>query len=284
MTESRARRAGGMAVMFRRDTWRGPVAVSLLLHGSVLLALTLNLSFCTPELKLPPVPLHVKAVVIDRRQPVPQLAPAPELPPPPEPEPPKPEPKKPDVKKPVPKPPEVRKLEPPKTAPNKPVPKPDPKKPDVKPPEPVKKAPPPPPAPDFEALMDREDRTLADQEASRKAAETRAAAAAAARDAATARVLEEYKGLILNALRQRWSRPPSARNGMSVTLTVNLIPGGEVINLPIIAKSSGDAAFDRSAQNAVMLASPLPVPADPAIFNAHFRKFTFVARPEDLKQ
>ena len=270
-----ARRASGMAVMFRRDTWRGPVVLSVLLHSGIVLALTLNLSFCTPEVKLPPVPLHVKAVVIDRQQPVPQLAPAPELPPPPEPEPPK--------------PPEVRKPEPPKTAPNKPVPKPDPKKPDpkkpeVKPPEPVKKAPPPQPAPDFEALMDREDRTLAEQETSRKAADTRAAADAAARDAATARVLQEYKGLILNALRQRWSRPPSARNGMSVTLSVNLIPGGEVVATPAITKSSGDAAFDRSAQNAVMLASPLPVPADPAIFNAHFRKFTFVARPEDLKQ
>lgn len=280
-----------MAAMIRRDAWRGPIVVSVLLHAAVVFALALNLSFCSSEVKLPPVPAHVKAVVIDRSTPVPQLAPAPEpqpVPEPPKPEPQKPEPKKPEPKKPEPKKPEPKKPEPKKVV-KKPVEKtppkkPEPKKPEPKKPEPQKPEPPKPVVPDFEAMMEREDRTLAEQQADRKAADAKAAQEAAARDAATARVVADYKARILDVLRQRWSRPPSARNGMSVTLSVNLIPGGEVVATPAIIKSSGDAAFDRSAQNAVMLASPLPVPADPVIFNAHFRKFTFVARPEDLKQ
>ncbi|MFZ5723136.1 MAG: cell envelope integrity protein TolA [Pseudomonadota bacterium] len=276
-----------MAVPVRRSVWRLPVIVSVALHAAVLVALSLNLSVCAPEVKLPPVPAHVKAVVVDRTKPLPQLPPV-ELPP--EPEPPQPEPEKPAPPQPEKKP------EPPKSEPKKPLPKPAekpvPKKPEVKkpapkpePPKPEKKPEPPkPPVPDFEAMMEREDRSLAAQDAARQAASDQAIREATAREAAEAKVLADYKQRILQELRRRWSRPPSARNGMSVTLSVNLIPGGEVVGTPAIVKSSGDAAFDRSAQNAVLLASPLPVPSDPAIFNTHFRRFTFVARPEDLKQ
>lgn len=273
--------------------YRLPLAFSLGLHVLVVLTLSLNLSWCSSDVKLPPVPAHIKAVVIDR--PLPYSAPAPQAapepapaPPPPEPVsvPKKPEPEKPQPRKPLPKP------APKKPEPKKPVPKPakpeprkpEPKKPEPRKPEPKKPEPKKPVAPDFDALMDREDRSLAAQDAQRKAASEQAAKDAAERDAATARVVAEYKQKILDVLRQRWNRPPSARNGMSVTLSVSLIPGGEVVSTPVIVKSSGDAAFDRSAQNAVLLASPLPVPSDPAIFNASFRKFTFVARPEDLKQ
>jgi colicin import membrane protein len=44
--------------------------------------------------------------------------------------------------------------------------------------------------------------------------------------------------------------------------------------------SSGDAVFDRSAENAVRKASPLPVPQDKVLFNKDFRVFAFVFKPE----
>lgn len=269
------------AAILDTHEYRVPVAVSVVLHVLVVLGLSLNLSFCRPEVKLPPVPAHVKAVVVERST----LQPAPPAPEPPRPEIKKPEIKKPEIKKPEPPKP------PPKPEPKKPIPKPEPKK--AEPPKPKpepKKAEPPKPepkkpvVPDFDAMLDREDRSLAEDAAARKVAAEQEQREASARAAAEARVVADYKQKILDVLRHRWNRPPSARNGMSVTLSVNLIPGGEVVGMPVIVKSSGDAAFDRSAQNAVLLASPLPVPSDPVIFNANFRKFLFVARPEDLKQ
>ncbi len=267
-----------MSASQAREPWRGPVLVSALLHGGVITLMALNLSWCSSDIKLPPLPAHVKAVVVDRAQAAPRL-PEPPLEPVAEPEPlpeppapaPKPEPKKPEPKKPEPKKPEPKKPEPKK---------PEPKKPEPKKPEPKK----PVPAPDFDALLDQEDRSLAERADARRASNQRVAEEASAAAAAEAKAVADYKARILEALRQRWSRPPSARNGMSVTLQVNVIPGGEVVGTPAVLKSSGDAAFDRSAQNAVLLASPLPVPADPVIFNRHFRQFRFVARPEDLKQ
>jgi colicin import membrane protein len=48
----------------------------------------------------------------------------------------------------------------------------------------------------------------------------------------------------------------------------------------VVVSSSGDPIFDRSAENAVSKASPLPVPQDKSLFNDEFRVFTFVFKPE----
>jgi len=48
----------------------------------------------------------------------------------------------------------------------------------------------------------------------------------------------------------------------------------------VVIGSSGDPIFDRSAENAVRKASPLPVPQDRNLFNQEFRVFTFVFKPE----
>jgi colicin import membrane protein len=44
-------------------------------------------------------------------------------------------------------------------------------------------------------------------------------------------------------------------------------------------ESSGDPAFDRSAEAAVRRASPLPLPANRELFE-NFRSFTFVFKPQ----
>ncbi len=78
-----------------------------------------------------------------------------------------------------------------------------------------------------------------------------------------------------------WSRPASARNGMKVTLRVELVPDGSVSAVSLVT-SSGDAAFDRSAESAIRRSRRFDVPDDSAIFERRFRRFNLLFNPEDL--
>ena len=55
-------------------------------------------------------------------------------------------------------------------------------------------------------------------------------------------------------------------------------PGGEVSQVEVM-QSSGNATFDRQAENAVRKAAPLPVPANPRLFQ-QLRSISFVFDPE----
>ena len=92
---------------------------------------------------------------------------------------------------------------------------------------------------------------------------------------------QSYRGGIYELVRQQWSRPPSARNGMQAKLLVELIPTGDVIAVTVV-ESSGNAAFDRSAEQAVRSARRFVVPTENALFEQYFRRFYFLFRPEDL--
>ncbi|HWP01259.1 MAG TPA: cell envelope integrity protein TolA, partial [Methylococcus sp.] len=69
-----------------------------------------------------------------------------------------------------------------------------------------------------------------------------------------------------------WLKPPSARSGLSCKIRVRTIPGGTVVEAHVL-QSSGDTAFDRSAEAAVRKASPLPLPPDPKVAEK-LRSFT----------
>lgn len=269
-----------MAVSTGAHPYRGPVAWSLVFHVGVVAALASNLSFCRHELVLPPVPEHVRAVVIERetmrsaaRMPVVEARPAPEPPPPARVEPvpaPKPAPKPVVSQRPKPEPKTAAKTAPkPAHAPvaSKPVEKPAPR--------PVV------PVADFDALLAQEETVKRAREDALSAAATKAEAESAARAARDAQRVNEYVALIQAEVGRRWNRPPSAREGMQAELRITLIPGGDVIDVRLL-RSSGDMAFDRSAENAVRMAGRLPVPADPALFNNYFRQFRFLFRPEGL--
>jgi colicin import membrane protein len=58
-----------------------------------------------------------------------------------------------------------------------------------------------------------------------------------------------------------------------------LMSDGTVIDAEVIS-SSGDEIFDRSAENAVNKASPLPVPKDKELFAREFRSFQFLFNPK----
>ena len=86
------------------------------------------------------------------------------------------------------------------------------------------------------------------------------------------------------AVISRWTRPPSARNGMVSILSIQLVPPGEVVGVGVI-QSSGNTAFDRSAVTAVERAGRFPEIAkvDNRTFEANFRRFQLIFKPEDLR-
>lgn len=94
-------------------------------------------------------------------------------------------------------------------------------------------------------------------------------------------VAQSYRAGIYELVRQNWSRPPSARNGMQAKLLVELIPTGEVVAVTV-EESSGSAAFDRSAEQAVRRARRFDVPPENELFERYFRRFYFLFQPEDL--
>ena len=91
-----------------------------------------------------------------------------------------------------------------------------------------------------------------------------------------------YVANIQDRIVRKWSRPPTARNGMRCLLRVVLLPTGEVLQASV-EETSGNEAFDKSAVRAVFRASNLPVPDDNFLFEKSFREFTLLFRPDDLR-
>lgn len=94
-------------------------------------------------------------------------------------------------------------------------------------------------------------------------------------------VAQSYQLGIYQLVVANWSRPPSARNGMQALLMVELVPTGEVVAVTIV-ESSGNSAFDRSAEAAVRKSRSFEVPTQADVFERYFRRFSLLFRPEDL--
>ncbi|TDJ66065.1 MAG: cell envelope integrity protein TolA [Proteobacteria bacterium] len=101
----------------------------------------------------------------------------------------------------------------------------------------------------------------------------------AARKARALTAAEKYKLLIRQKVSRNWARPPGAQRGLQCTVRVRLVPSGDVLQVTV-AKTSGDEQFDRSVENAVYKASPLPLPGDRDLFE-YFREIEFIFNPED---
>lgn len=101
---------------------------------------------------------------------------------------------------------------------------------------------------------------------------------------AEAEVVNSYKSIIMERIAQRWSRPPSARRGMMCDLVIQLVPTGKIITVNI-TKSSGNDAFDRSAEQAVRAVDSIPELKDVeiAVFERNFRTIHLRFNPEDLR-
>lgn len=95
-----------------------------------------------------------------------------------------------------------------------------------------------------------------------------------------AQLRSEHTDLIRQQITSVWRYPPAVDASQEVTLRLVLVPTGEVVQVQIIS-SSGNQALDRSVEQAIRKASPLPVPKDIAVFEQSFRTFTMKFRPEN---
>lgn len=102
--------------------------------------------------------------------------------------------------------------------------------------------------------------------------------------ATDAELANSYIALITEVIQNNWNRPPSARNSMEAELALQLVPTGEVVSVSVVS-SSGNGAFDRSAENAVLKAARFPELQNlpNRVFEDYFRHLRLKFRPEDLR-
>ena len=86
-----------------------------------------------------------------------------------------------------------------------------------------------------------------------------------------------YVFAIQQRIQSRWVRPPTATDGLECIVDIRQAPGGEVLSVSI-GRCNGDDTVRRSIENAVKIASPLPLPADPSVFE---RSIQLEFRPRD---
>lgn len=89
--------------------------------------------------------------------------------------------------------------------------------------------------------------------------------------------------LIVKLVSEQWRRPPSARNGMSVEVLIEMLPDGTITNASV-TRSSGDAPFDSSAVQAVRNVGRIAEmqQLDRATFDSLYRQRGVIFKPEDL--
>ncbi len=80
----------------------------------------------------------------------------------------------------------------------------------------------------------------------------------------------DYVRAIQVHVEQRWFEPPGTGDGLSCTVFVSQIPGGEVVGMRFGA-CNGGSAVRQSIETAVRNASPLPAPPDPSLFEREVR-------------
>jgi colicin import membrane protein len=101
----------------------------------------------------------------------------------------------------------------------------------------------------------------------------------AAREARAGAEVDRQVAVIRQKVERNWNRPPGLDKSPSCIVRVRLVPGGEVLAATVV-RGSGNALFDRSVENAVYKASPLPLPADPELFE-YFREIEFLFNPKE---
>jgi colicin import membrane protein len=131
------------------------------------------------------------------------------------------------------------------------------------------------------AAAERKKKAAVAAEAARQREAEQALQAQLAEEAAQARAqsaLSEFIPYIQEKVQNNWLRPTGSPPGLSCVIQVTLIPGGEVVGTRVV-RSSGNQLFDASVERAVQKASPLPLPADSALFK-YFREINFKFVPD----
>ncbi len=131
---------------------------------------------------------------------------------------------------------------------------------------------------------EREEQLRRQQQTERELAEAIAEEEAYMQAQSDAELANSYIALITQVIQSNWNRPPSARNNMEAELALQLIPTGEVVSVRVV-KTSGNAAFDRSAEQAVLRSERFPElqQLPNRVFEQYFRRLNLRFRPEDLR-
>lgn len=77
--------------------------------------------------------------------------------------------------------------------------------------------------------------------------------------------LNRYRNQLSQYIERSWRKPPSAQEGLSCTLNVKQLPGGDVASVSF-GKCNADEATKASIEQAVFRAAPLPEPEDSRLF------------------
>jgi colicin import membrane protein len=88
-----------------------------------------------------------------------------------------------------------------------------------------------------------------------------------------AREINQFAIAVGDKVNSNWLRPPGTSAGLRCKLQVRLAPNGTVLGVQVV-QSSGNPAFDRSAESAVFKSDPLPAPP------LGMREITFVFDPD----
>lgn len=121
------------------------------------------------------------------------------------------------------------------------------------------------------------------QEQARLAQEKSEMTAKLAKEQASAqsRMFDEYMRQISNKIKRNIVEPPNLQGNPQVEFEVRLLPGGEVMEGSLrVRRSSGVPAYDQAVERAILKASPLPIPPDPAMFNT-FRELNLRIKPRE---
>jgi len=88
--------------------------------------------------------------------------------------------------------------------------------------------------------------------------------------------LSRYLALIQQKVERNWVPPAAVQEGLECEVAVKQLPNGDVVEARTVS-CNGDAAVQRSIENAVLAASPLPRPQNPALFERNLR---FIFKPQ----
>ncbi len=80
---------------------------------------------------------------------------------------------------------------------------------------------------------------------------------------------------------RNWVRPANAPDDLDCFVSVEQLPNGEIASTTVV-QCNGDDTLVRSIEEAITRSSPLPLPADPALFLSSFQfRFTIPNQPAE---
>lgn len=120
-----------------------------------------------------------------------------------------------------------------------------------------------------------EQQRLAEQKRKQQEEQARVAQQQLERQAVSA--FAQYRAAIRQKVSRNWIKPAASATGLSADVLVRVSPNGDVIDARVV-RSSGDQVFDRSVVNAVLKASPLPIPPQRQYYD-FIREFKFEFEP-----